>query len=508
MLRGDDDLFALMESMGDNAGYNADQQDSPPAQDPEPPTPIPSILTKTKTTKTKTTKTTKTKRKRSSSQSKKGGNELWNPSYVHHNQSNNICTSSVHPSVELLRHSAFESLKSSLLAYCTRKAPEGLKVKKSWIEEWWFGRKSEEDSVEDGYDSVMVTPTGTHNGDDDNNDRKNSSSMADSALCTSVIGSPGGKKRSKFLSGIRAIVQSEHSTFRKTLSSSRRTVPKKGPQIIPASDNSGGGGGGGGGGVVQVKYMGKILKLNSAYLEKLRILHERSSLPASDFNSDVFSLLLRYDTLEGAGFQASIPPRVFDVLLEEFGAGMEMFASPLNCRYSRFCSAFPDVDGVFGSAGSVWKFEPKEGCFEANPPFEEGVITRMASHFERLLREATGDLKFIIIVPRWPDKKSWQRLNESTATRQVITVNQKDHYYCEGTRYRRGGDYRVASFDTSVFFWEGDKVGDRVGDRVGERVGEGGERWEGEEWERKERSLREAWAWNGIGEKEVKKVKE
>lgn len=38
----------------------------------------------------------------------------------------------------------------------------------------------------------------------------------------------------------------------------------------------------------------------------------------------------------------------FDVLLRRFGVKMECFASPFNCRYSRFCSAFRDTDGPFG----------------------------------------------------------------------------------------------------------------------------------------------------------------
>lgn len=38
----------------------------------------------------------------------------------------------------------------------------------------------------------------------------------------------------------------------------------------------------------------------------------------------------------------------FDVLLRHLGVKMECFASPFNCRYSRFCSAFKDTDRPFG----------------------------------------------------------------------------------------------------------------------------------------------------------------
>lgn len=38
----------------------------------------------------------------------------------------------------------------------------------------------------------------------------------------------------------------------------------------------------------------------------------------------------------------------FDVLLRHFDARMECFASPFNCRYSKYCSAFQDTDVPFG----------------------------------------------------------------------------------------------------------------------------------------------------------------
>jgi hypothetical protein len=52
--------------------------------------------------------------------------------------------------------------------------------------------------------------------------------------------------------------------------------------------------------------------------------------------------------------------QVFDVLLRRFDCRTECFASPLNCRYGRFCSAFYDTDGAFGSLGSFFDFHPTE----------------------------------------------------------------------------------------------------------------------------------------------------
>jgi len=37
----------------------------------------------------------------------------------------------------------------------------------------------------------------------------------------------------------------------------------------------------------------------------------------------------------------------------DFGVGFECFASPMNRRHARFCSAFADTDAPFGSSGSL-----------------------------------------------------------------------------------------------------------------------------------------------------------
>lgn len=76
---------------------------------------------------------------------------------------------------------------------------------------------------------------------------------------------------------------------------------------------------------------------------------------------------------------------VLDTLHAHFGTGMECFASPLNCRWPRYCSLFADTDAPFGSLGSFFHFKPVRGSFEANPPFDKDCVTRMASHMFSLL---------------------------------------------------------------------------------------------------------------------------
>ncbi|CAI5717487.1 unnamed protein product [Peronospora destructor] len=216
-------------------------------------------------------------------------------------------------------------------------------------------------------------------------------------------------------------------------------------------------------------YGKSTVKLSAAHFAKLRELYARkrgldgdgTSMAPEDqhqFESALFCLLLRYDSLNGGGFQAALNEECFDVLLKEFNCKMECFASPLNCRYSRFCSAFLDTDFVFGSVGSFFDFSPRSGCFEANPPFILKVIKRMADHMTALLTAADGPLAFIVIIPAWQKTEGWQQLNTSRFNQMHLLIPQKQHGYCEGKQQIRKTRWRIASFDTSVFFWQNAKA--------------------------------------------------
>ncbi|KAK3275880.1 hypothetical protein CYMTET_16015, partial [Cymbomonas tetramitiformis] len=93
--------------------------------------------------------------------------------------------------------------------------------------------------------------------------------------------------------------------------------------------------------------------------------------------------------------------------------------------YGRFCSAYLDVDRPFGSLGSAFEFCPQEGCFEANPPFEDSLIQSIGTHVEGLVAAASKPLMFIFIFPRWPDKASWQHFAKSSWLLHQITIQAK-----------------------------------------------------------------------------------
>ncbi|KAJ0402082.1 hypothetical protein ATCC90586_000267 [Pythium insidiosum] len=207
------------------------------------------------------------------------------------------------------------------------------------------------------------------------------------------------------------------------------------------------------------------VKLSVSHFTKLQRLYERQSQKRITrpqdrhaFEAAVFSLLLRYDSLDGGGFQAALNEECFDVLLKHFDCKMECFASPLNSRYSRFCSAFLDTDAAFGSVGSFFEFAPRSGSFEANPPFIPKLIKRMADHMTSLLDAAEGALMFVIIIPAWRETEGWQLLHNSRYNQHHELIPQKDHGYCEGKQQIRKTRWRIASFDTSVFFWQNPKA--------------------------------------------------
>ncbi len=135
-------------------------------------------------------------------------------------------------------------------------------------------------------------------------------------------------------------------------------------------------------------YDKKLLKLNHSHKEKLDNLYDKySNQKEENKNISIYRLLLRYHTLFGHGMQCALPQQVFTTLKKYLNTSFEGFASPLNCRYAPFCSAFHDTDKDFGSFGSFFdvfrdeicfkRYFPYGGSFEFNPPFIETIMEKM-----------------------------------------------------------------------------------------------------------------------------------
>jgi phosphorylated CTD-interacting factor 1 len=167
--------------------------------------------------------------------------------------------------------------------------------------------------------------------------------------------------------------------------------------------------------MVQVTYQGQTLQLQHRHWDKLCTLYGRQYADHELLLPRVWSMLRRYQTVfgtregvnnggEGSGFQAAIPVPLFRALQSTLHVGLECFASPLNCYLPTYCSAFVDTDRFFGSLGSFFHLELREGSCEANPPFNEEVMDAMAARIEYLLAHPqAGALSFAVVIPAWSD---------------------------------------------------------------------------------------------------------
>ncbi|CAJ1966150.1 unnamed protein product [Cylindrotheca closterium] len=226
---------------------------------------------------------------------------------------------------------------------------------------------------------------------------------------------------------------------------------RKQPRITRVEENT----------LIQITHAGNSFRIHPSYHEKLQRLYDRQQQrkPTSDdftFEEALFCMLCRYDMLQGAGLQAGVPGSIMDTLLNKLDCRMECFASPLNCRYETFASAF-DLDALFGSLSSFFHLSNlPSGCYQANPPFCDGVIGALSRKMELFLRDATDPLMFVVFVPAWKESKSYQQLLDHKYLSKHLLLDQGKHWYAEGTQHRRQDSFRVASFDTSVLFYQND----------------------------------------------------
>jgi hypothetical protein len=240
-------------------------------------------------------------------------------------------------------------------------------------------------------------------------------------------------------------------------------------------------------GLVTVTHVGLTFQVNLSHYVKLQRLFDRATSCTINakhrngtgdvgskvcFEDALFCLLCRYDTLQGAGLQAAVPGSVMNLLLQRFDCRCECFASPLNSRYEAFNSVFGnEIDSLFGSVGNFFSQDfSTGGCFQANPPFCEQVICQLCITIRDVLAaHPTEPLMFVVIVPVWKNSRGYQQLltllhdqhgadEKDGRNNNHLILQQGCHFYAEGTQYRRASTFRVASFDTSIFFFQNCKA--------------------------------------------------
>eukprot|EP00927_Polykrikos_kofoidii_P040596 TRINITY_DN34664_c0_g1_i1.p1 TRINITY_DN34664_c0_g1~~TRINITY_DN34664_c0_g1_i1.p1 ORF type:complete len:569 (-),score=94.52 TRINITY_DN34664_c0_g1_i1:79-1785(-) len=224
-----------------------------------------------------------------------------------------------------------------------------------------------------------------------------------------------------------------------------------------------------------VTYRGKLLKLNIAHYEKLKTLYLDGKPSEVDehsegFRTSLYLVLQRYHSLLGHGMQCACSEHVFDALKNSLKVVFECFASPLNCRFPRYCSAFEDTDMAFGSLGSFFRIFgdatlfvksyaelcPEGGSFEANPPFIPRVMSEMVRVIESLIdaRECQHlPLSFVLVLPGWTEQEYWAKLTDkkNKRVRKWFVIAVKDHGFVSGAQHQRKDRLMDSTFDTAVF---------------------------------------------------------
>ncbi|KAJ3294008.1 mRNA (2'-O-methyladenosine-N(6)-)-methyltransferase [Rhizoclosmatium sp. JEL0117] len=197
-------------------------------------------------------------------------------------------------------------------------------------------------------------------------------------------------------------------------------------------------------------------KLSPQHYTKLQYLFKKySEKPESEFPKALLALLLRYKSLLGHGFQAALSNVSFNVLNREFGVDFECFASPLNSRWGRHCSAFLDTDAAFGSLGDFFGFKPWEGSFQVNPPFVRPIMEKAARHVIELLdraQTAKKALSFVVIIPGWEECECWGLLKGSSYLKGITLLPGDHHGFLDGAQHQRQDKYRPSPYPTGIFF--------------------------------------------------------
>lgn len=132
----------------------------------------------------------------------------------------------------------------------------------------------------------------------------------------------------------------------------------------------------------------------------------------------LIKFLLSLDTLMSSLYKNSssymhcaIPDKLYLYLKKMFKFNIELFASPLNARTERFCSANPEIDKYFGSIGKIdcktldiitengERQSLPPASYECNPPYVLELCDYVAKAMISLCEK--GDYLFVCCFPLW-----------------------------------------------------------------------------------------------------------
>lgn len=220
-----------------------------------------------------------------------------------------------------------------------------------------------------------------------------------------------------------------------------------------------------------LRYQQEAYGISATHLQKLEHLYRHSCFDDRKFDlfiARVWTVLKRYATYTGISpssnnvsadvqdTQAALPVAVFECLQRTFGVTFECFASPLNCYFKQYCSAFADCDSYFGSRGPFLQLKAVSGSFEVHPPYCEELLDASVEHMERLLSESTEPLSFIVLMAdfREPTPAALARLEGSQFKRKQVTIPPYEHEFRHGFQHiLNRSEMNVRSAHGSVILW-------------------------------------------------------
>ncbi|ENN74743.1 hypothetical protein YQE_08681, partial [Dendroctonus ponderosae] len=237
-----------------------------------------------------------------------------------------------------------------------------------------------------------------------------------------------------------------------------------------------------------LRYQSDTLAINSLYLQKLEHLYRHNCFDDRKFElfiPRVWVMLKRYATFLGVNptpnnanpdirdTQQSLPVTAFECLNKTFGVTFECFASPLNCYFRQYCSAFADCDSYFGSRGPFLNLKALSGSFQANPPYCEELMEAAVIHMEGLLDDTLEPLSFIVLVPdyREPTPAALVRLESSQFKRKQVTIPAYEHEFRHGFQHvLNRTELNVRSNHGTVIVWLQNGAGYHKWEPTEERV--------------------------------------
>lgn len=185
----------------------------------------------------------------------------------------------------------------------------------------------------------------------------------------------------------------------------------------------------------------------------------KKNYTGNNFNEHLWILLYRYQLLGSNNNQLGVLPHVIKKMEQSFGLNEECFASAINTSTKRFYSIYHDIEQYFGSYGSFFNSDIKEGCYSFNPPYQKDIITNGINKLFNIFENTDKKLCFLITIPIWDNEgKEIMKENNMENNNDVINYsdmeimkNVKDSEYFKGLRMISKNDFTYVDHNFHLY---------------------------------------------------------